>query len=201
MVEDVHRFVDTLKLNRVVLMGLSMGGNVAYLFAASHPDRMERLIILDIGPEVSPVGLDRITRSLGETDVFASEDEAVAQARAANPRPTDANLRHRVGHNLRPLPNGMVTFKWDAALRDGTAVRDEPTLEERWDAWRAVACPTLLVRGDDSDILSPETAARMVKENSHVTMSTVADCGHSITLDRPEGLLAALTPWLPAGAE
>ena len=198
MVQDVSRFVDALELDRFVLMGLSMGGNVAYMFAASHPDRVDRLIILDIGPEISPVGLDRITRSLGESDVFASEDEAVAQARAANPRPTDANLRHRVAHNLRPLPNGMVTFKWDRALRDGTAVRDEPTVEERWDAWKAVTCPTLLVRGDDSDILSPDTATRMLKENPHVTLSTVADCGHSITLDRPEGLLTALTPWLAA---
>jgi pimeloyl-ACP methyl ester carboxylesterase len=198
MVDDVLHFLDTLGLDRFVLMGLSMGGNVAYLFAAAHPDRVERLIVLDIGPEISSVGLDRIAQSLGETDVFASEDQAVAQARAANPRPTDANLRHRVAHNLRPLPNGMLTFKWDKALRDGSAVRDEPTVVARWDAWRAIKCPTLLVRGDDSDILSPETARRMVAENANVTLSIVEDCGHSITLDRPEGLIAAVTQWLPA---
>jgi pimeloyl-ACP methyl ester carboxylesterase len=196
MVDDVLRFLDTIEVDQVVLMGLSMGGNVAYLLAASHPDRVERLIILDIGPEISPVGLDRINTSLGQTDVFASEDEAVAQARAANPRPTDANLRHRVVHNLRPLPDGMLTFKWDKALRDGSAVRNEPSLEARWDAWRAVKCPTLLVRGDDSDILTPETAQLMVEANANVTLSIVPDCGHSITLDRPEGLIAVLTPWL-----
>jgi pimeloyl-ACP methyl ester carboxylesterase len=200
MVDDVLRFLDTIEVDRVVLMGLSMGGNVAYMLAASHPDRVERLIILDIGPEISTVGLDRINQSLGQTDVFASEEEAVAQARAANPRPTDANLRHRVIHNLRPLPNGMLTFKWDKALRDGSAARDEPSPDARWDAWRAVKSPTLLVRGDDSDILTPETAERMLAENANVTLAIVADCGHSITLDRPEGLIAVLTPWLATEA-
>ena len=196
LVTDLLHFLDTLKLNKVVLMGLSMGGNVAYLFAAMYPERVERLVILDIGPEISSIGVDRIARSTAESDVFASEEEAVARARAANARPTDADLRHRVVHNLRRLPNGTLTFKWDKALRDGTAIRDEPTVAERWAAWRAVRCPTLLVRGDDSDILSPETAQRMLEENPNVTLVTVPDCGHSITLERPDGLREAMTPWL-----
>jgi esterase len=198
MVEDVRRFLDAIELERVDLMGLSMGGNVAYLFAASHPERVARLAVLDIGPEISPVGAERIAANLATQDVFASEDEAVAAARAANPRPTDEDLRHRVSHNLRPLPDGTLTFKWDRALRDGTASRDEHTAEERWEAWRAVRSPILLVRGDDSDILSTDTAARMLKENPNATLAVVADCGHSITLDRPQGLLDALVPWLAA---
>jgi pimeloyl-ACP methyl ester carboxylesterase len=200
LVADLLHFLDSLHLHSIVLMGLSMGGNAAYLFAATFPDRVERLIILDIGPEISSAGIERIARSTAESDVFASEDEAVAQARAANARPTDADLRHRVVHNLRRLPNGMLTFKWDKALRDGSATRDEPTVAERWAAWAAVSCPTLLVRGDDSDILSPETAERMVAVNPNVTLVTVPDCGHSITLERPDGLRVALTPWLAAAA-
>jgi pimeloyl-ACP methyl ester carboxylesterase len=90
----------------------------------------------------------------------------------------------------------MLTFKWDKALRDGSAIRDEPTVEERWDAWRRVNCPILLVRGDDSDILAPETAERMLAENPNATLAIVPDCGHSVTLDRPEGLLDAVSPWL-----
>jgi esterase len=200
LVTDLLHFLDALKLSRVVLMGLSMGGNVAYLFAARHPERVERLAILDIGPEISPVGVARIARSTADSDVFASEDEAVAQARGANPRPTDADLHHRVAHNLRRLPDGTLTFKWDKALRDGSAIRDDATVEERWAAWRAVRCPTLLVRGDDSDILSPETAQRMLEENPNVALVTVPDCGHSITLEQPDGLREAIIPWLAATA-
>jgi pimeloyl-ACP methyl ester carboxylesterase len=200
LVADLGHFLDTLNLNSVVLMGLSMGGNAAYLFAGTHPDRVERLIILDVGPEISSVGRERIARSTAESDAFASEDDAVAQARAANARPTDADLRHRVVHNLRRLPNGMLTFKWDKALRDGSAIRDDATVAERWAAWAAVRCPTLLVRGDDSDILSLETAQRMLAVNPNATLVTVPDCGHSITLERPDGLRVAVTPWLAATA-
>lgn len=196
MVEDVRRLLDALHLDRVTLMGLSMGGNVAYLFAAAYPERVERLVILDIGPVVAPEGLARIAGGIAAGDTFASEDEAVAQARLANPRPTDTSLRHRVAHNLRPTGDGSLTFKWDKALRDGTAVRDDHSEEERWAAWRAVQCPTLLVRGADSDILAVDTAEEMVAVNSHATLAVVADCGHSITLDRPEALADVLRPWL-----
>jgi pimeloyl-ACP methyl ester carboxylesterase len=198
MVGDLLAFLDALGLDRVTLMGLSMGGNVAYLFAAAHPERIERLVILDIGPEVAPAGGARIATGLAGPDVFASEDEAVAQARAANPRPSDESLRHRVSHNLRPRSDGRLTFKWDKALRDGTAERDDHCVDERWEAWRSLRGPLLLVRGAESDILPAEFAARMLAENPAAACVLVADSGHSITLDRPEGLVDVLTPWLAA---
>ena len=198
MVRDLLAFLDHLGLDRVTLMGLSMGGNVAYLFAAAHPERIERLIILDIGPEVAPAGGARIAAGLAGPDVFASEDEAVTQARAANPRPTDESLRHRVSHNLRQLPDGRLTFKWDKALRDGSAARHDHSVDERWEAWRSVPGPLLLVRGAESDILTADFAARMLAENPTATCVLVADSGHSITLDRPEGLVDVLSPWLAA---
>jgi esterase len=198
MVGDLLAFLDALGLDRVTLMGLSMGGNVAYLFAAAHPERIERLIIVDIGPEIASTGSARIAAGLTAPDTFASEDEAVAQARAANPRPTDESLRHRVSHNLRSLPDGRLTFKWDKALRDGSTERDDHTVDERWAAWRSLDGPLLLVRGGESDILTAEFADRMLAENPAATCVLVPDSGHSITLDRPEGLVEVLTPWLAA---
>ncbi len=198
MVGDLLAFLDTLDMERVTLMGLSMGGNVAYLFAAAHPERIERLIIVDIGPEIAPTGGARIAAGLAGPDVFDSEDAAVAEARAVNPRPTDESLRHRVSHNLRPLPDGRLTFKWDKAMRDGTAARDDHTVDERWEAWRALGGPLLLVRGAESDILTAEFAERMLAVNPAATCVLVPESGHSITLDRPEGLVDVLTPWLAA---
>ena len=55
--------------------------------------------------------------NLAAWDVFDSEDEAFALARAANPRPTDATLRHRLVHNLRPQSDGTLTFRYDKELR------------------------------------------------------------------------------------
>jgi esterase len=198
MVDDLTGFLDALQLPVVTLMGLSMGGIVAYQFTAAHPERVSRLVVLDIGPEIAPAGARQVAAALAASDVFASEDEAVAHARAANPRPTDESLRHRVSHNLRPLPDGTLTYKWDKALRGGGAIGDGLDPDQRWAAWNSVSCPVLLLRGDDSNILAQQTADRMVAGNPNATLAVIADCGHSITLDRPEGLLEAVGPWLEA---
>jgi esterase len=198
MLGDLLGFLDALQLPVVTLMGLSMGGIVAYQFTAAHPERVSRLAVLDIGPEIAPAGARQVAVALASADVFGSGDEAVAHARAANPRPTDESLRHRVSHNLRPLPDGTLTYKWDRALRETGAIGDGLSPEQRWATWNSLGCPVLLVRGDSSDILAQQTAERMAADNPHVTLAVVPDCGHSITLDRPEGLLAVAGPWLAA---
>ena len=196
MVGDVERFVEHMAWDRFALLGLSMGGINAFVYAAAHPGRVERLIVVDIGPEIAPEGLARIVSSLRAKDVFSSVEEAVSAARATNPIPRDDVLRHRVEHNLRPLGTGSYTLKWDRALRDGTARRDEHSPEERWRAWRSLAMPVLLVRGEHSDVLSPEIADRMLREQPRATLATVEGSGHSVSLDRPEGLERAVREWL-----
>jgi pimeloyl-ACP methyl ester carboxylesterase len=197
MAQDLLGFLDALDLREVTLMGLSMGGIVSFVFAAAHPGRVRRLVVMDIGPEIAAAGATNVASALAAKDTFSSEDEAFTQARASNPRPTDDRLRHRVSHNLRLLPDGTLTFKYDKALRDPRNLFDL-TVEERWEAWRAVSCPVLLVRGDDSDVLAAETAQRMLAENPNASMASVPECGHSITLDNPDGMLEVVSPWLAA---
>ena len=200
MANDLLGWLDALDLSEVTLMGLSMGGLISFVFAAAHPERVARMVIMDIGPELAPAGSANVTSSLAANDVFSSADEAFAQARAANPRPTDATLRHRVTHNLRPLPDGSLTYKYDKELRRNPRALFDHTPDELWAAWRAVSCPVLLVRGADSDVLAADTAQRMLAENPNVRFASIPDCGHSITLDRPDGLLEVVTPWLAATA-
>ena len=82
MSEDLLGFLDALKLAEVTLIGLSMGGLVSFVFAAAHPERVARMVIMDIGPEIAPAGSANVASSLAASDVFSSEDEAFAQARA-----------------------------------------------------------------------------------------------------------------------
>jgi esterase len=198
MAEDLLGFLDALDLREVTLMGLSMGGLVSFVFGAAHPERVARMVIMDIGPEIAPAGSANVANSLAARDTFSSEDEAFAQARAANPRPTDATLRHRVTHNLRSLPDGTLTFKYDKELRRNSRALFDHTPDELWEAWRALSCPVLLVRGADSDVLAADTAQRMLAENPNVSFASIPDSGHSITLDSPDGLLEAVSPWLAA---
>ena len=200
MAQDLLGFLDALDLREVTLMGLSMGGLVSFVFAAAHPERVTRMVIMDIGPELASGGSANVASSLAAKDIFSSEDEAFALARIANPRPTDATLRHRVIHNLRQLPDGTLTFKYDKELRHNPRALFDHTQEQLWAAWRALSCPVLLVRGADSDLLAADTAQRMLAENPNVSFASIPDCGHSITLDSPDGLLEVVRPWLAATA-
>jgi esterase len=196
MVADLERFVDALGLETFELLGLSMGGINAIAYAGSHRDRLSKLVIQDIGPVIATAGMQRIGAGVRAGDVFADEDEAFAQARAGNAIARDDVLRERVANNLRPADGGGLTFKWDKALRDGTAVREDFTPDELWARWESIAAPTLLLRGELSDILDAEVAAAMAARNPSARLVTIAGSGHTIPLDQPEAMIDAVRGFL-----
>ena len=196
MVRDVAAFVGALRLARFDLVGLSMGGRNAYAYAAQHPGAVNRLVIVDIGPEAPAAGTARIRQGVLTNDVFGTPDDAVAAARAANPRADAAELRHRVLNGLMLREDGRWTYRYDRTLRDPARPRPQPDAAVHWAMLAKIEVPTLLVRGADSDVLSVETAQRMTVVMPNCRLVTVPDAGHSIPLDNPAGFLAAAKPFL-----
>jgi len=198
-VEDMEAFVAALSLDQFVLVGLSMGGRCAFQYTARHPDKVERLVIVDIAPESAAAGTRRISTGLTANDVFDDPEEAIAAARRANPRPPEAALRARTLYGLKQREDGRWTFRYDVALRNGSGARVQSTPEEierDWASLRNITCPTLLVRGAESDVLSPELAEREVASIPNCRLVTVQNSGHSITLDNPDGFLEAVQAFL-----
>jgi esterase len=196
-VEDLAAFVSELGLNKVVLVGLSMGGRCVYQYTAQHPEQVERLVIVDIAPESAAAGSQRISDGLRAVDVFDSVDEAFAAARAANARPPEAELRARVAHGVMQRPDGKWTFRYDAVLRTGQRVLATPAeIEADWASLARITCPTLLVRGQFSDVLNLELAQRMVQTMPNCRLVEVADAGHSVPLDNPTGFREAVRGFL-----
>jgi len=196
MVADVKAFVAGLGLTHFSLLGLSMGGSVSIHYAGEQPAGLNKLVIVDIGPEITTAGASRIQSGVQQSDVFDSVEEAFERARAANARAPDEHLRHRVKNNMLKLADGRYTYRYDRALRDQSITRPRPSVEENWQAWKNIAVPTLLLRGSASDILSQEIANKMVDVHLHCVLSIVADSGHSIPLDQPEGFLEAVWQFL-----
>ena len=130
-------------------------------------------------------------------ELFTSLEEAIAFGRATSPRYTEAMLRHRVRHGTRPVPGGFA-WKYDRALRD--AVRSGMWRDpiDLWPLWRAIACPILLVRGADSDVLSAEIAKQMLAENPAARLVEVAGAGHTVPGDQPAAFRALLDGFLTA---
>ena len=194
MVEDAQRWVTALGLKRFVLLGLSMGGRNAYQFAATHPEEVERLVIVDIGPEIAAVGSNRIVSGVQANDIFASPDAAVAAGRAGNARADEAELQHRTRNNLMLLEDGTWTFRYDKALRTNRLPR--PDAGDAWAMLPKIKAPTLLIRGELSDVLDPGVADRMSKEIPDCKFALVPGSGHSIPLESPKGFLEAVQTFL-----
>jgi pimeloyl-ACP methyl ester carboxylesterase len=196
MVEDVQRWVTALGLKQFVLLGLSMGGRNAYQFAATHPEEVERLVIVDIGPEIASAGSNRIMTGVQASDVFTSPEEALERARAANARADEAEQVNRTLNNLMLLEDGTWTFRYDKGLRDGSRPLARPDAGDGWGLLAKITAPTLLIRGELSDVLDAGVAERMCREIADCRFAVVPGAGHSIPLESPKGFLEAVRTFL-----
>jgi len=190
---DVEEFLRTAIGGPAILVALSMGGLNAMTLAARTPAMVRALVVVDIAPQVERKGVEHIRQFVTANDELDSFEDFVARAHAFNPRRSLDNIRERLRHNLRRLESGRWTWKYDPALRNpGRAAGDISTL---WDRLTAIRCPVLIVRGEESDILAPETAARLATL-VHAEVRTVPGAGHSVMGDNPSGFLAAVEPFL-----
>jgi len=197
MAADVAGFVDALGLGRFELLGLSMGGRIGIAYAGGHAARIERLCIVDIGPEIHLPGMERIRQMMAASpERLESEEDAIDFVRRANPRAPEAGLRERVRHSVRPLPGGGVEWKYDKALRDVMRQGGRRETIDLWEPLRRITAPTLLVRGADSDVLSHDVARRMIEALPDGRLVEIPGAGHPVPLDQPEPFARAVRAFL-----
>ena len=195
---DVDVISAALGLPPFVLAGMSMGGINAITFTARHPETVRALIIVDVSPEIQVRGVENIRSFIQAPDELDSFDAFVERARQFNPRRSIENIRSRLTHNLKQLPNGKWTWKYDKALRSGKRSFQASALLNLWDDVRAIRCPTLIIKGGDSDILSAESAAKLQAAIPRSRLAVVPGAGHSVMGDNPEAFVAAVRGFLQA---
>ena len=198
MADDVAAFVGSLRLDRFALLGHSMGGRIAIKYAADHAARLERLVIVDIGPDINLAGLQRVRDMMANApERIESEEWAVEYIRRANPLQDVDMLRERVRHGLRRAPDGELTWKYAKGLRDmmREGRRDAVDL---WEPLPRIPCPTLIVRGAESDILSAEVAKKMAERLPDGRVVEIAGAGHTVPADRPEEFVRQIRAFLAA---
>ena len=189
---DVAAFVDHLGLERFVLVGMSMGCVNGLTYAAEHAGRLAAFVAVDAGPSVRIQGGQSILDFRRRTEVLDSLDDFVREACRFNPRRDPRLLQRSLRHNLRRLPDGRWTWKTDQRrMLDlaGAVTR----MEALWNELDDVTCPTLVVRGADSQIFLDAHAARFAEALPNGRWVRVPDAGHTIQGDNPAGLVAAMT--------
>lgn len=201
MTEDLEAVLDALEIDRFVLVGFSMGGRVSMTFAGRHPERLAGLVIADIGPEVDARGVLRIGGEMAEhrAPVFTDVQEYAAMLSLNYPAGQPHALKRMAEFGLRQREDGLFELKMDPKLRgdrptdEATKAKEEAFIQQQWDALARVPCATLVVRGAASDILSPETADKMVDEVlQNGRLAIVPQAAHSIMTDNPEGFEEAV---------
>jgi pimeloyl-ACP methyl ester carboxylesterase len=179
--------LDGLHLDHCLWLGTSMGGAIGLLAAATElRGRIRRLVLNDIGPELAAPALDRIRRYVGDPPAFDTVRELEAFFRSAYApygELTDAQWRHLTETSTRRLPDGRVTPHYDPRIV--CQFTDHPDDYARWDAWDSLALPVLCLRGEDSDLLLPETTEAMRRRGPRALVVTVPGCGHAPALNTP----------------
>ena len=186
-VSDLEGLRQALGFERFSLVGTSMGGRISLTYAGTHPDRVERTVLNDIGPEVDARGGNRIaTTTRDAVFTFKTMNEVIAwhrEQRVGFSSLSDAQQQATAGHAVKAGPDGGYTWKMDPAVRTDPR---RPDPEVSWNLARRIPGPVLLVRGGDSDLLSPEIARRMMAEMQDCRMVEVPGVGHAPTLMEPE---------------
>ncbi|WP_422110613.1 alpha/beta fold hydrolase [Burkholderia multivorans] len=199
-VRDLDALVRALDLRRFVLVGHSMGGANAFVYAAAQPERLAGLVIEDMGPGASAgsPGSERIKRELQETpDAFASWDDARAFWRRQRPNIAESALDSRIAHSLKEGEQGRIVWRHDA--QGIAAARLAATPEQLVHLWPPILglhVPTLLLRGGDSDFLAADVAAEMAAANEEIEWIDIPGATHYVHDDEPAAFNRALRSWL-----
>ncbi|MBI3786595.1 MAG: alpha/beta hydrolase [Deltaproteobacteria bacterium] len=193
---DVAAITEALALDRFVLMGMSMGGINSITFTARHPHRVRALIIVDVSPEIQAKGVENIRHFIQQEDVLPTFDAFVERAHAFNPRRSLDNIRSRLQHNLKQLPDGCWTWKYDPVLRSPNRGFQASALSNLWDDVKAIHCPTLIIKGGESDILSTDSARKLQAAIPGSQLVEISGAGHSVMGDNPRDFVSAARDFL-----
>jgi pimeloyl-ACP methyl ester carboxylesterase len=189
--------VERLVPDAQVVVGMSIGGLTALCLAAWHPALVPRLVIVDVSPGGRPERARHIT-DLSGTPEFASFDALLARTQRLRPHVPEHALRRSLQYNARRLPDGRWTWRHHAPEgRLGAVYADLPSY---WEVARSVRCPTTLVLGERSPIVTPADVALYREAIPQLDVVTVAGAGHSVQGDRPQALLD-IVEWMIGEAD
>jgi pimeloyl-ACP methyl ester carboxylesterase len=183
-VADMVTLIARLDVEAVCWVGTSMGGLIGMALAAQAGAPVRRLVVNDAGAVVAKAALDRIAAYLGRTPAFPTFDEAEQHVRAQFAtfgRHTDAQWRRLAEAWVRRGDDGAWRASYDPRIAEPFRATIPEGDQELWPLWDAIRCPTLVVRGERSDLLSRETAQRMAGRGPKAKVVEIPDVGHAPT--------------------
>ncbi len=182
---DMTTLLARLNVETVHWVGTSMGGLIGMVMASQPESPITRLVLNDVGPMITVASLVRIGEYLGNAPRFDSIEQAEAFVRVVSApfgRFSDAQWRHLTVHVTRTAADGKVEFAYDPGivvhfreLQESGGGKDI----ELWPFYDGIGCPTLLLRGETSDLLTHDAALQMSRRGPRATLVEVPGVGHA----------------------
>ena len=184
-VSDMVALIARLDVETVHWVGTSLGGLVGMTLAALPESPVKKLVLNDVGPVLTAVSLDRIGAYLGKWPPLPTIEAAEQYVRAVSapfgPH-TDAEWRFLTEHLVRRNPDGTLRMHYDPAIAVPFNVQVPHQEIALWSFYDAIRCPTLVLRGEQSDLLTRDTAAQMAKRGPRAKVVEIPGVGHAPTL-------------------
>jgi pimeloyl-ACP methyl ester carboxylesterase len=193
-VQDAWALLDHLGIDKVIVVGTSLGGLCAMVMSATQHDRIAGVVMNDIGPEINPAGIARVEEYTGRLGPVTSWDEAVEQAKEIYgewlPGLNDDDWLEMAHRGYREDENGVPRLDFDPNI--GEAVRQVgPQKGDPWALFDSLDdVPVTVLWGVMSDILTEDITEKMRARKPDLNVAPVPNRGHAPLLDEPECIAA-----------
>jgi pimeloyl-ACP methyl ester carboxylesterase len=195
---DMNALLAKIGAAEVIWIGFSLGGMIGMTMAGMANSPITRLVVNDIGPDMPINAVLRIGRyATNAPDRFPTEQAVDAYFRdilAPFGTLSDDQWHHLAIHSVTPDGEGGYRLRYDRKI---ARAFKPPWLygKKLWNSWDSISCPTLLLRGTESDLLLPSTAAEMLARNHNAQLLEFADCGHLPPIMEPQQI-NVVAEWL-----
>jgi pimeloyl-ACP methyl ester carboxylesterase len=199
-VSDMVTLIARLDVEALSWIGTSMGGLIGMALAAQSAAPIARMVLNDVGPVITRASLQRIASYVGKAPAFRSLEEAEKYIRTISApfgQHSDAQWRFLTETWLRESEEGTWRAHYDPRIADPRMVPEKDL--ELWPMYDAVRCPTLVVRGEQSDLLTHGTALEMTRRGPKARLAEIRGVGHAPTLMHPDQI-ALVRDFLLEGA-
>ena len=195
--EDLQRCADylrdELKIDRFAICGLSLGGQLSYIYASRHPESVSAIIVVDVAPELNREARRGVNRFISHLPTEGSFDDLVDKVARMSPMRTRRAVRGSLLRATRVHSDGTWEWKHDPRLLEHH--RPSYTTDELWSELDGVKAPTLFVLGRNSKLVTPDVVRRMVEMVPGSSATYVPNASHRVPGDNPVGFIRAVSPF------
>jgi len=193
---DVATLVASLAPTPIPVVGMSLGGITALALTDTHPEVVERLVLVDVTPGVDGDKAQAIVAFIDGPETFPSFDELLARTIEFNPTRTESSLRRGILHNAVQQEDGSWVWRYRRFREEGE-VGSHPDFTDQWEAVGRVAVPLMLVRGmRPQSVVDDADEAELLRRQPAARVEHVQEAGHSVQGDTPVELAALLDDFI-----